>query len=70
MSWIEEIAKDLYKDAFGIEVFPVTVDRAHQEENGITDRQPCQETVKDASEPLAKNERIFDEHALPFQYLV
>ena len=54
MRWIEEVAKDLDQNAFGIVVFPITVDRAHQEENGIADRQPCQETVKDASEPLAK----------------
>ena len=54
MRRVEEVAKDLDQNTFGIIVFPVTVDRAHQEENGITDRQPCQETVKDASEPLAE----------------
>ena len=38
MRRVEEVAKDFDQNTFGIVVFPVTVDRTHQEKNGIADR--------------------------------
>ena len=59
MGWVEKVAKDLHENAFWVEVFSVTVDRTHEQKNGITDSQPCQKTVEYVFEPVAEEKKMY-----------